>query len=389
MNILFLTDGIYPFVNGGMQKHSYNLSRHLARLGVNITLVHPGFVGLSHNVKPLEHYFSSVELKSIELIEISFPNPPKFPGHYLYASFLYSKRIFKAVRYELSNYDVVYVQGFSGWELLRQVKNYVGNPSIVINFHGFEMFQRSASLKSWFQNQLLKPFIRHNIQFADKVVSLGSGLTNLIEQKVGVPKERIIVNPNGINSTWFIRENEIDSSEKNLKFLFIGRNERRKGVAELLQAFKNIRSNFKETTLQLVGDFTEIELNTDSGVIIHGVIMDEQELIKIIDNCDVLICPSYSEGMPTVILEAMSRGLAILATDVGAVVTMVDESNGCLLDSPDVNLIVRAMEHFITMEKSKLFRFKTKSLEKAKEFSWENVAKLNLNELQRITCARV
>ena len=44
------------------------------------------------------------------------------------------------------------------------------------------------------------------------------------------------------------------------------------------------------------------------------------------------MCPSYSEGMPNVIMEAMSRGLAIIATDVGAVSKLVDEENGWLIN---------------------------------------------------------
>ena len=49
------------------------------------------------------------------------------------------------------------------------------------------------------------------------------------------------------------------------------------------------------------------------------------------DSCDILLCPSYSEGMPNVILEAMSRGLAIIATNVGAIRLLVSEDNGVLL----------------------------------------------------------
>ena len=49
------------------------------------------------------------------------------------------------------------------------------------------------------------------------------------------------------------------------------------------------------------------------------------------DNCDILICPSYSEGMPNVILEGMSRGLAIITTDVGANELLVSNENGKLI----------------------------------------------------------
>ena len=67
-------------------------------------------------------------------------------------------------------------------------------------------------------------------------------------------------------------------------------------------------------------------------IVYHGVIVDDLQKQKVYDNCDVLVCPSFSEGMPNVILEAMSRGLAIIATDVGAISEMVCPSNGILLN---------------------------------------------------------
>ena len=48
-------------------------------------------------------------------------------------------------------------------------------------------------------------------------------------------------------------------------------------------------------------------------------------------NSDCLICPSYSEGMPTVILEAMASWCCIIASDVGAVRCIVDKNNGWLI----------------------------------------------------------
>ena len=49
---------------------------------------------------------------------------------------------------------------------------------------------------------------------------------------------------------------------------------------------------------------------------------------------DVLVVPSLSEGMPTVILEAMARGKAVIATDVGAVSDLVSEEEWCVDSEP-------------------------------------------------------
>jgi glycosyltransferase involved in cell wall biosynthesis len=63
------------------------------------------------------------------------------------------------------------------------------------------------------------------------------------------------------------------------------------------------------------------------------------------------MCPSYSEGMPNVILEAMTRGLAIMATDVGAIRLLVSKNNGILLKNCNEILILNAISEFLSMDK--------------------------------------
>ena len=53
--------------------------------------------------------------------------------------------------------------------------------------------------------------------------------------------------------------------------------------------------------------------------------------------------PSLSEGMPTVILEAMARGKAVIATDVGAVSELVSEENGVLIQAGSVEELSNAL----------------------------------------------
>ena len=98
---------------------------------------------------------------------------------------------------------------------------------------------------------------------------------------------------------------------------------------------------------------------------------------------DILLCPSYSEGMPNVIMEAMSRGLAIIATDVGAVSKLVDEENGWLINPRGLekNLnssIVRA----IKTECIEIDKKKKQSLNKIKFFTWEKVILQLINRIK-------
>ena len=80
----------------------------------------------------------------------------------------------------------------------------------------------------------------------------------------------------------------------------------------------------------------------------------------------MLLCPSYSEGMPNVILEAMSRGLAIIATDIGAICDMVCDKNGILLEN---NKPFTILESIINLKsnKLKLAELKQNSVTKVRE----------------------
>ena len=94
----------------------------------------------------------------------------------------------------------------------------------------------------------------------------------------------------------------------------VGRNEYRKGFHILIQALALID---KSIELHLVGDWPDIE-STHHHVTYHGVVREKHDMMAIMDSCDVLLLPSLSEGMPTVVLEAKARGLHVIATDVGA-----------------------------------------------------------------------
>jgi glycosyltransferase involved in cell wall biosynthesis len=70
--------------------------------------------------------------------------------------------------------------------------------------------------------------------------------------------------------------------------------------------------------LHMIGDWPRWNPGVHS-VVYHGVVRDPKLLKKKLDACDVMLLPSLSEGMPTVVLEALARGLKVIATDVGAI----------------------------------------------------------------------
>jgi glycosyltransferase involved in cell wall biosynthesis len=120
-----------------------------------------------------------------------------------------------------------------------------------------------------------------------------------------------------------------------------------------------------------------------AGVVYHGAIRDEGKLKALLRSCDVLVCPSWSEGMPTVIMEAMASGLAVIATDVGAVRQQVGE-NGWLLPKPVPSAIRSALEAAMRSAPEELAAMKQRSLAKVRErFTWERVIQGKIGLLSR------
>jgi glycosyltransferase involved in cell wall biosynthesis len=80
-------------------------------------------------------------------------------------------------------------------------------------------------------------------------------------------------------------------------------------------------------------------------------------------------------------MEGMARGLAIVATDVGAIRAVVDSTNGILLNKcslPELQAALIKMSHMDTQE---LLRQKKRSLEKIAEFTWDKIAERTANEI--------
>src|SRR5687768_8250808 len=109
MKIALLTDGIYPYVLGGMQKHSYYLVKYLAKNQVHVDLYHTN--QSTFDIDQLE-LFNDEEKKFIRSFAIPMPRSDKYPGHYLRQSFEYSRRVYELFQ-KNEEADFIYIKGFS------------------------------------------------------------------------------------------------------------------------------------------------------------------------------------------------------------------------------------------------------------------------------------
>ncbi len=375
--IVLLTDGIFPFVLGGMQKHSYYSAKYFARDEIFTDVYH--FIPNDKKHLKLKDFFSEKELNFLNFYEIEFPKSIYFPGHYLYNSYIFSKNIFDILIKNLKNVKLIYAQGFSAWYLLKNKTKINNSIKIAVNFHGLEMFQKTVNFKNLFENHLLKKPVLYNLNRSDFAISLGGKLTNILYKNTKY-KEKIKEISIGIEKKWLFN-GEIKNN-KIRKFVFIGRYEKRKGIPQLQNILKNIEKDLKYS-FEFIGAIPENIRLKDEKIIYHGVILEENKIMHILQNADFIVVPSFSEGMPTVILEAMSCACAVIATDVGAVNCLVNEKTGWLIEAVNLKQLEKSIIQAISISDNELLEKKKNALSLIKEkFLLEKVIEKTLKELR-------
>ena len=137
-----------------------------------------------------------------------------------------------------------------------------------------------------------------------------------------------------------------------VRVVFMGWIDRKKGVFDLCEAVLRLKRQGLALSVLICGEgehFTELE----SWIKANGLCADVallgwvfgEEKSDVLASSDILILPSYSEGMPNAVLEAMSYGLPVVASRVGGIPELVkDGESGLLVDPGDVDALTMAIE---------------------------------------------
>ena len=162
----------------------------------------------------------------------------------------------------------------------------------------------------------------------------------------------LIINGSGVNiDHYYVSQHRIEP----VSFLLIARLLRDKGVREYVAAAKIIKKQYPTVSFKLVGPLDsnpqaisrqEVTAWESDGTIIY--LGETSDVRPFISDCSVYVLPSYREGTPRSVLEAMSMGKPVVTTDApGCRETVFDGVNGFLVPVKDVQSLAAAMERFI------------------------------------------
>lgn len=169
---------------------------------------------------------------------------------------------------------------------------------------------------------------------SDRVVSISKEITAELQQ-AGYPPQRIVEIANGVDCDRFRPKTDADRinwrrthgfPDTSILVVFSGRLVKRKGVAVLLAAWKDVELQTHDAQLLIMGsggnqpDSVESELKAfviDNGLKSVTFLGNVAEPTEVLGVADVFAFPSFKEGLPNALLEAMASGLAPVVTDIG------------------------------------------------------------------------
>ncbi|WP_324916095.1 glycosyltransferase family 4 protein [Ramlibacter sp.] len=184
-------------------------------------------------------------------------------------------------------------------------------------------------------------------------VVLGKVSAGFVTDDLGVPAHKVEVVINGVPEPAAPRRRARGRHEAQV--LFVGNLSERKGVSDLLQALA--QPALADVPLQLTlaggGDIAGYAAQAARLRVSHKVRFfgwaDQEQLGELLADADALVLPSYDEGLPLAILEALAHGVAVVCTPVGEIPhVLAHQRDACFVDPGDPASIARGLAQVLT-----------------------------------------
>ncbi|MBS0437039.1 MAG: glycosyltransferase [Proteobacteria bacterium] len=275
----------------------------------------------------------------------------------------------------------VYPDGFAAVETARRL----GKPCVV-GALGSDIHVRSGS-NAW--------LTRHTIERADALVVVSEAMARSAQAQFGAPAERVHTIVNGFNRSVFrLQDRQQARAALGLPatgrlVVYVGRFVEAKGLIELLDAFAQLSAEDADVRLALIGDGVMAaqlpalvrERGLGERVLLPGG-MEPLQVARWISAADLLTLPSWSEGYPNVVVEALACGTPVVATDVGGTREILREGRGLLVPPRDAVALRGALAEALRCD------WNREAIAASMARSWDDVAAETLGVCEEVVARR-
>jgi len=349
----------------GIGYYTYNLSKKLIEKGHEIVVITRG----SWN-KTQKQVFDGIEI-------IRTPFIPIYP-FYLRLHRMFVKKVFKSLE---SQVDIVHIHT----PLPPLIKT---SQPILLTIHTPMLADNSyIKLRSFysFLTKISARFVSYplelkHIKSSDIVTTVSKSVAQELKQyRLNLDEVAIIYN--GVDEKFYSpKQNESVNNKKYI--MYAGRIDREKGLFDLVESGKFICNERSDVFFIVAGngrDFNKLKRKTRKAGLQDRFIflgqVDKDQMVKLYQNATLFVLPSYHEGLPGVLLEAMSCGLPVIVTDVRGNRDLVSNGeNGVIVPSRAPKKMAEAISILLKDKKlrKKLGKNARKTIEE--NYTWNAVS---------------
>jgi len=269
-----------------------------------------------------------------------------------------------------------FYNGIGAWLLHRKI----GVPYLLEIMH-ITGYPRAGNIKEVIYRFLTKLLIRFDAKPATKIRVINRRQTPEFLIRAGVPKDKIIYIPAFyIDLKIFVPQNV----NKDIDYLFVGRLVNNKGIFLFLDAVRQLNGR-----AYIIGEGSArgrikqylVRHRLEHRIHLHGWAANAKEIAQIMNRSRVLIMPSYNEGGPRVVLEAMACGVPVVATPVGIVPDVLPPE---CIEEWNANNIAKKMRN-ILQDESLYQRLSRQGLMTVRQFERVAAIKAYVEGIKRLT----
>jgi glycosyltransferase involved in cell wall biosynthesis len=218
---------------------------------------------------------------------------------------------------------------------------------VVLHLHAAQLQQFYRDLP-----RPLRALTRWMFSLPAACIVLGAEGKRFVTQELAVPPDRVEIVINGVPEPTVARRRAGESGTQ--RVLFLGNLSERKGISDLLRALALPGFNRRGLAVNIAGggDISGYQgqatrLGIDDFVKFEGWV-DQDKAAHLLAGADVLTLPSYDEGLPLVILEALANAVAVVCTPVGEIPgVLTDGVDVCFVQPGDASSIAAGLQRVL------------------------------------------